>query len=96
VNDEAFHFPADLTIYQVQETMLKVRDTWEAGVRNFDVSGIQTLDAAGAQLLASIQKTATQQKTPVRWVNWSPEALEILAVLGLSRLFNNEQHGREQ
>jgi len=86
VSDETFQFPPELTIYQAQDMGHKLRDAWLAGARAFDVSAVTAIDASGAQLLASLQKTAEQQHEPITWQGWTAEAKEVLAVLGMNRV----------
>lgn len=86
MSDEIFQFPPELTIYQAQDMGNKLRDAWLNGTRAFDVSAITALDASGAQLLASLQKTAEQQHEAITWKGWTEEATDVLSVLGMNRI----------
>jgi anti-anti-sigma regulatory factor len=86
VSDEAFQFPSDLTIYHAQDVGHKLRDAWLAGTRTFDVSAMKVIDASGAQLLASLQKTAEHQHEAITWTGWTTEATDVLSVLGMNRI----------
>jgi anti-anti-sigma regulatory factor len=55
-----FSLPADLTIYQAQAVRDQLRAAWDTGVRRFDLGAISTIDGAGAQLLASLQRDLAQ------------------------------------
>lgn len=86
MSDDIFQFPPELTIYQAQDMGNKLRDAWLSGTRAFDVSAITSLDASGAQLLASVQKTAEHQHEPITWKGWTAEASDVLSVLGMNRI----------
>lgn len=85
-DDPVYPLSGDLTIYQVQAVRDELRQAWDAGSRQFDATGLSSLDSAGAQLLASLHKTAQQQEQPIRWVGWSAAAQDTLNLLGLKQL----------
>lgn len=82
----AFVLPEELTIYQVQALRDDLRQAWAQGTRQFDASGLNNLDTAGAQLLAALHKTAQEQQQPITWTGWSATAQETLQLLGLQHL----------
>ncbi len=84
-----FQFPPDLTIYQVRDTLGVLRDTWAQGTRCFDMSQLGNIDTSGAQLLASLVKTAVEQREDIVWQGWTDEAIASINALGFKQLIES-------
>lgn len=86
MSNDVFAFTGDLTIYHVQTVRDQLRDAWAQGVRCFDTSQLTRLDGAGAQLLASLAKTAQQHQQAITWQGWPSDIEEVVQLLGLAPL----------
>ncbi len=86
MTNSVFQFPSDLTIYQVQDILVGLRDAWAQGTRHFDMSQLGNIDTSGAQLLASLAKTAVEQREDIFWQGWTGDASASISALGFKQL----------
>ena len=89
--------PAELTIYTVSELQpiwttwlaefLAKNDADEAPVRA-DAQSVDTVDAAGLQLVAALARTLSEQGHRLRLINASAPLVEACELLGLSEFLS--------
>jgi len=85
--------PSELTIYTACETRLtwlswlaEAADTSRAEVFAFDAAGVQEVDAAGVQLLLSLQRTLAARQQTLSLVRPSPALAAACQALGAQAL----------
>ncbi|GFM79509.1 hypothetical protein PSCICN_02010 [Pseudomonas cichorii] len=82
------HVKGDLTIYEVRqarELLIPLMST-QAHSWQMDLSGIDELDSAGAQLLLALQRELSLAGTPATVSAASPSVIEMAELLALDVL----------
>ncbi len=75
----------DLTIYTASEAREVLRSTLDGSPPpDLDLSGIEELDTAGAQLLVWLKRQAALAGKPLIYVHHSSAVVEVLDLLGLT------------
>ena len=80
----------ELTIYHVAEARLRFREELSLGSGlEVDLSGLEELDTAGAQLLLWLKREAWSRGLAIPFSHHSPAVLEVLDQLNLAGAFGD-------
>lgn len=80
----------ELTIYEVGEAKAEfAHELAQGAAEEVDLSGLQELDTAGAQLLLWLKREAAVKGRPLSLTRHSPAVLEVFDQLDLARLFGD-------
>jgi anti-anti-sigma factor len=80
----------ELTIYQAAEAKLRFQEELARGAAlEVDLSGLEELDTAGAQLLLWAKREGRNRGHAVAYVSHSPAVLEVFDQLNLAGAFGD-------